>query len=131
MKKELVVEWQHIGADISNTCERCATTGTTLKQVLEDLKPYFAYKNIHLIFRETVLPVGQLLDSNRILINGKPFEEYLVNAQVRQTPCCSCSCITGQDAAECRAIETPEGLYESLPADLIGKVIVTAVADLE
>ena len=131
MKKELVVEWQHIGADISNTCERCAATGTTLKQVLLDLKPYFAYKNIHLNYRETVLPVEQLPDSNRILINGKPLEEYLVDAQIRQTPCCSCSCITGKDAAECRAIETPEGLYESLPADLIGKVIVTAVEELE
>jgi hypothetical protein len=131
MKKELVVEWQHIGADISNTCEQCATTGTTLKQVLLDLKPYFAYKNVHLIYRETVLPVEQLPDSNRILINGKGLEKYLVDAQVRQTPCCSCSCITGKDAAECRAIETPEGLYESLPADMIGKAIVNAVAELK
>lgn len=22
-KKELIIEWQHVGADILNTCERC------------------------------------------------------------------------------------------------------------
>ena len=96
MKKKLVIEWQHIGADISDTCERCAATGTTLHQVLKDLRPYFAQKNIHVDFRETVLPLNQVPDSNRILINGKAIEDYLANAQIRQTPCCSCACIVGK-----------------------------------
>jgi len=80
-KKELVIEWQHVGADISNTCERCAATGTSLNQVLKDLKPYFEQKNIHVQVKETVLPPERLPDSNRILINGKALEDYLAHAQ--------------------------------------------------
>ena len=131
MKKELVIEWQHISADVSDTCERCAATGTTLQQGLEGLQPYFAQKNIHMVFKETVLPPDQLPDSNRILINSKALEDYLTNARIRQTPCCSCSCITGKESVECRAIETPEGLFESLPADLIRGIVVSATEGLK
>ena len=107
MKKELAIEWQHIGADVSDTCERCAATGTTLQQVLKDLRPYFAQKNIRMVFKETVLPDDQLPDSNRILINGKALEDCLDNARVKQTPCCSCSCITGKDS-----VPFSSGLYQ-------------------
>jgi hypothetical protein len=129
-KKELVIEWQHIGADVSNTCERCAATGTSLHQVLKDLRPYFEQQNIHVKVKETVLPPGMLPDSNRILINGKALEDYLAHAQVKQIPCCSCACIVGRDSVECRAIETPEGLYEALPSDLIRQIIVKASEEL-
>ncbi|MCX6690726.1 MAG: DUF2703 domain-containing protein [Methanoregula sp.] len=130
MKKELIIEWQHIGEDVSDTCERCAATGTTLQQVLKDLKLYFAQKNIRVDFRETILPPDQLPDSNRILINGKAFEEYLANARIRQTPCCSCACIVGKESVECRAIETPEGLFEAIPSDLIRRIIVEISEEL-
>ena len=129
-KKELVIEWQHVGADISTSCERCAATGTSLQQVLKDLKPYFKQKNIHVNVKETVLPPEKLPDSNRILINGKALEDYLAHAQVKQTPCCSCACIVGQDSVECRAIDTPEGLFEALPSDLIRRIIVKASEEL-
>ena len=130
-KKELVIEWQHIGADISNTCERCAATGTSLHQVLKDLKPYFEQKNIHVNVKETLLPPEKLPDSNRILINGKALEDYLAHARVNQTPCCSCACMVGQDSVECRAIETPDGLFEALPSDLIRQIIVKASEELK
>ena len=130
MKKELVIEWQHIAANVSDTCERCAATGTTLHQVLKDLRPYFAQKNIHVDFRETVLPPDQLPDSNRILINGKALEDYLPDARIRQTPCCSCACVVGKESVECRAIETPEGLFEALPSDLIRRIIVATSEEL-
>jgi hypothetical protein len=78
-----------------------------LQQVLEDLRPYFAQKNIRMVFKETVLPHDQLPDSNRILINGKALE------------------------VECRAVETPDGLFESLPSDMIRQVIVAAAEGLK
>jgi hypothetical protein len=61
------------------------------------------------------------------ICNGKALEDYLAHAQVKQTPCCSCACIVGQ----CRAIETPEGLFEALPSDLIRQIIVKAYEELK
>jgi len=128
MKRNLLIEWQHVGADVTNTCERCSATGTTLHRVLQDLAPCFIRKNIRLDFKETVLAPAQLPDSNRILINGKAFEDYLASSRIVQTPCCSCECIVGKESVECRAIETPEGLYESIPSDLMRRIIM-AVTD--
>ena len=37
MKKELVIEWKHIGKDIDHTCERCEETGMALNAVLAEI----------------------------------------------------------------------------------------------
>jgi len=39
MKKELVIEWKHVGRDIENTCERCGATGRTAIDVVEQVRP--------------------------------------------------------------------------------------------
>ena len=105
MKRILVIEWKHIGTTVTGTCERCSLTGGAILDVLEELQPYFRQKNVTARFRETVLPDSQIEQSNQVVINGTPLEEYLSGAQVVQTPCCSCACLTGKDEAECRAID--------------------------
>ncbi len=127
MKKTLIIEWKHIGKDVTSTCERCSLTGGAILNVLEDLQPYFRQKNIIARFRETVLPVSQIEESNQVLIDGIPLEEYLSGAQVVQTPCCSCACITGQDEAECRAIDYGGNRYEAITPDLLKQVIIAVV----
>ena len=77
--------------------------------------------------RETVLPDSQIEQSNQIVINGTPLEEYLSGAQVVQTPCCSCACLTGKDEAECRAIDVGTDRYEAIPAELLKRVIIGIV----
>jgi len=128
MNKELYVEWQHVGADVTHTCERCSATGISVTSAIQDLKPTFAERGIDIQYKETVLQAYQLPESNKVLINGKPLETYLTNAHIVQTSCQSCACIVEKESAECRAIQTPEGLYESLPTDLIRQVL-TMVAD--
>lgn len=98
--------------------------------MLKDLKPYFEQKNIRVQVKETVLPVEKLPDSNRILINGKALEDYLVHARVKQTPFCSCACIVGQESVKCLVIETPDGLFEALPSDLIRQIMVQVSEEL-
>jgi hypothetical protein len=127
MQKNLIIEWQHVGADISTTCVRCTATGTTLLKVIEELKPELSKYNIHVEYKETVLTNEQLPDSNRILINGKPFEEYLKNAQIVETPCQSCACIVDNETAECRAIEISDEIYESIPDDMIRNVLMKII----
>lgn len=126
MTKKLNVEWLHVGADVTHTCERCSATGTTLTAVITEMEPELARKGIVIVYTETVLPFEKLPESNTILINGRPLEKYLTNARIIQTCCESCACIGEQDSAECRAIQTPDELYESLPADLIKRVLMIA-----
>ena len=127
MKRILVIEWKHIGTTVTGTCERCSLTGGAILDVLEELQPYFKQKNVTARFRETVLPDSQIEQSNQVIINGIPLEEYLSGAQVVQTPCCSCACITGQDEAECRAIDVGNDRYEAIPAELLKRVIIGIV----
>ncbi|HPM62154.1 MAG TPA: DUF2703 domain-containing protein, partial [Methanoregulaceae archaeon] len=127
MKKTLTIEWKHIGNNVTGTCERCSLTGGAILDVLEDLQPYFRQKNITARFRETVLPDSQIEESNQVIINGTPLEEYLSGAEVVQTPCCSCACITRQDEAECRAIDVGDERYEAIPPDLLKQVIIGVV----
>jgi hypothetical protein len=122
--RSIRIEWQHVGEDIANTCERCSATGSGLRQVLRDLEPVLTRNNIRVDFKETILPPAQIRDSNRILINGKAFENYLSGSRIVETPCCSCSCVEGADSVTCRAIDTPDGLYESIPVDLLRRVLL-------
>ncbi len=127
VKRYLIIEWKHIGTTVTGTCERCSLTGGAILDVLEDLQPYFRQKNITARFRETVLPDSQIDESNQVLINGVPLEEYLSNARVVQTPCCSCACITSKDEAECRAIDYEGIRYEAITPDLLKQVIIGVV----
>ena len=127
MEKMLTIEWNHIGTDVTGTCDRCSRTGTALRDVLGELQPYFQENMVTVRYREIILPDSQLEESNQILINGTPLEEYLCGAQVVQTPCSSCACITGNDGAECRAIEVGDSRFEAIPADLLKWVILGVV----
>jgi hypothetical protein len=131
MKRDLVIEWKHIGKDVTGTCERCSLTGGAILDVLEELQPYFRQKNIIARFRETMLPDFQIEESNQVIIDGIPLENYLSGAEVVQTPCCSCACITGQDEAECRAIDYGGDRYEAITPDLLKRVIISVVESAE
>ncbi len=129
-KTQIMIEWRHLELG-GITCDRCNLTGRAILDVLEELQPYFRQKNVTARFRETVLPDSQIEESNQVVINGIPLEEYLSNAEVVQTPCCSCACLTGQDEAECRAIDVGDERYEAIPADLLKRVIIGIVASCE
>jgi len=131
MKRNLVIEWKHIGNNVTGTCERCSLTAGAIMDVLEELQPYFRQKNVTARFRETILPDSQIEESNQVVINGIPLDKYLSDARVVQTPCCSCACITGQDEAECRAIDVGEERYEAIPLDLLKQVIIGIVESWE
>jgi hypothetical protein len=127
MKRGMVIEWRHIGNDVSGTCDRCSRTGDAIQEVLEELQPYFREKKVTVRFRERILPDSKIEQSNQVRLNGIPLEDYLAGSRVVQTPCCSCACITGQDGTECRAIGIGDKLYESLPAELLKQVIISIV----
>ncbi|MCE5338812.1 MAG: DUF2703 domain-containing protein, partial [Methanomicrobiaceae archaeon] len=123
----LVVEWRHIGRDIENTCERCGETGKAVRDVVDQIRAVLEDVGITVRFVENVLPSDAIAESNSILFNGVRLESLLEGMEVTSTPCTSCACITGQDGAECRAIEYNGERYESIPPELIARAALRAL----
>jgi hypothetical protein len=126
MTNVLDVEWRHVGEDVDSTCERCAATGRTLQEVLDEIRPMLSAWRIRIRVRETVLPHNRIGESNIILFNGIPIEDLIDEVSVGITPCISCSCITGTDA-ECRALICGDRVYEDVPAEIIRRAALKAV----
>jgi len=127
MKQELVVEWRHIGKDVEHTCERCGETGHAVMSVIEEIRPLLEEEGITVRMIETVLPDEAIAESNSILFNGVPLEDLIEGMEVTSTPCCSCACMTGQENAECRAVEYNGERYESIPPELIARATLKAL----
>ncbi len=125
MTNVLDVEWRHVGEDVDSTCERCAATGRTLQEVLDEIRPMLSARRIRIRVRETVLPHDGS-GSPISLFNGIPIEDLIDEVSVGITPCISCSCITGTDA-ECRALICGDRVYEDVPAEIIRQAALKAV----
>ena len=119
--KELAIEWRHYEKD-GSTCERCAATGKTVKEVVSDLAVELSHEGISIRFLETTLPAEAMAQSNLILLNGTPLEQVLDNASSAVSDCPSCACLTGSQTS-CRTVEHGGVSYEEIPAELIRKAV--------
>ncbi len=122
--KRLVIEWRHLVVD-GATCERCGATGSEVKTAVDALTKELGMLGVKVVFRETALGTDQLDESNTILMNGRPFEDFIAGG-VTETPCSSCSTLTGTSAC-CRAVEVDNQQYEEIPAWLIKRAAYRAV----
>lgn len=123
--KRLYIEWRHY-AKAGETCLRCSATGKTLEEVVGDLRKELETQGIQITFAETHLPKEELAQSNMILFNGVPLEELLKGADVSESSCHSCSCLTGTDAL-CRTVEYEGKSYEEIPEELIREAAYEAL----
>jgi len=126
MKKELVIEWKHIGSEIEKTREEFEETGMTLAAVLAEIRMLLEMEGIGVRLVETVLPGGAIAESDSLLFNGVPIEELLEGVEVTATSC-SCSCETCEGDAECRTLRYNGEDYEVIPPVLIGRAAAKAL----
>jgi hypothetical protein len=124
--RELNVEWLHFETD-GVTCDRCAGTGTTLKTVIDQLTRDMADEGIKVTLTETLLPATAMDRSNLLLFNGTPLENLLEEVEASTNHCASCSCLTGQDT-DCRTIVYEGQTYEEIPAEVLYKAAMKALA---
>lgn len=115
--KELAIEWRHYEKE-GATCDRCAATGSSVREVVSELADELAAMGISVTFTETPLPEELMAQSNMVLLNGAPLEAILDNAAADENPCPSCSCLTGSETS-CRTVEYEGKAYEEIPGDLI------------
>lgn len=122
---ELIIEWRHYDRD-GATCDRCAATGSSVRQVVAELSRELAEKGIAVRFVETKLPEEQMAQSNLVLFNGRPLESLLDDAVAGENACSSCSCLTGSQTS-CRTLVHEGTSYEEIPAELIRKAAMRVV----
>jgi hypothetical protein len=114
--KILKIEWYRLVAD-GQTCPRCGATGIEVDKASHSLEQALGPLGIKVVLEKRELTTEAFQrnpsQSNRLLLNGRPLEEWL-GLKVGQSPCCApCG------DAECRTLETGGQVYETIPADLI------------
>lgn len=123
--KELPIVWQRLVKE-GSTCPRCHSTGeeveraiVTLAETLKSLGiiPKLEYKEID----ESAF-LKDTLQSNQILISGKPIEFWL-GGQTGKSECCN-EC--GNN--ECRTVEFAGESHEVIPEELIVRAGIIAAA---
>lgn len=123
-KKLLHITWQRLVDDFSATCPRCSDTEKNLDAAVNILQPVLAQEGVHLLVqKQRILPLvfnQNPLDSNRISIEGKPWETWL-SAETGQSKCCD---VCGDN--ECRTLIYEGNAYEDVPVKLISHGILRA-----
>ena len=122
--KTLGIEWRHFDKS-GQTCDRCAATGSSAREVVAQLSTELAEKGVIVTFTETLLPEELMAQSNMLLFNGVPLEALLDNAAADKNHCESCSCLTGSETS-CRTVEFEGKNYEEIPGELIRKAVFKA-----
>ena len=125
--KILKIEWHRLVAD-GQTCPRCGATEKEVDKASRSLEQSLAPLGIKVVLEKHELTPGAFQrdpsKSNRLLLNGRPLEEWL-GLKVGQSPCCApCG------DAECRTLETGGQVYETIPADLIIQAGLRAASKL-
>ena len=128
----LKVKWQRLVDEEGKTCDRCVGTQEELGKGVKSLKASLRLLGIDVILEQKPLSPQEcardISESNRIWIADLPLEEWL-GAEVGQSPCGSCCSELGEDV-ECRTVSIGGETYEVIPAQLIVKAGLLAVAQI-
>ena len=115
--KILPIIWQRLVTNNGETCNRCGNTYLEILRAVEQLREVLAPLGIEPVLRTKTISEqefkAQPLESNKILIGGKPLEEWL-DAKNGSSPCCD-AC--GDE--DCRTLTLGADVFEAIPADLI------------
>src|SRR5512139_3482262 len=112
--RSLVIEATFLRVD-GETCDRCSDTQTAVRQAVQALEPALAALGVPVTLVEHDASTEDLVDSNTVVINGRPLEEWL-GAERVSTECPSCGDLIGESAC-CSALSVSDRVHESLTPD--------------
>ncbi len=120
---EVFVEFQYlvVGGD---TCDRCTDTHLAVHAALDDAARPLGTAGIALRYTESELGADRIHESNRVLVNGRPAEQWLGGSEVL-TDCPSCTDLVGFDV-RCREIELDGVRTVATDRDVILDAIMAA-----
>lgn len=120
----LTIEATFLRVD-GETCDRCETTCDSVREAARKLKAMLEPVRVPVTLIEHDATADQLADSNTVLINGRPLEEWL-GAQRVTTACPSCGELIGESAC-CSAVAVDGEVHEALTPELVMSAALAAL----
>lgn len=125
--KTLKIKWQRLIYD-EQTCPRCGSTEQEVEKAVSILRESLRPVGIRVVLEKGELTEAEFkkdpLESNKILIKGRPLEDW-IGGKTGQSQCCS---VCG--TSDCRTIGVGGEVYEAIPVDLIIRAGLIAAAEL-
>lgn len=119
--KRVTVEFEYLVVD-GSTCDRCGDSRAGVRAAVADALTMLPQLDIKFVEHE--LSSDRLADSNRVLINGLPAEEWL-GGQAVISDCPSCATLVGEPAC-CREVEVGGVRTEAISRELVLDAILAA-----
>lgn len=125
--KEIVVEVKRLVID-GQTCARCGEAWDAALRAVRSLEGELAGAGASVRLIEHPLPPERIEESNTVLIDGRPVEEWLAGeVAVAASECPSCSELVGEPAC-CRSYEVAGEHAAALSPEVIARAIRQAAA---
>jgi len=119
----VLVEIEYLAVE-GETCERCGDTRGAARQAVADARVLLGSRGLEVELVERPLDAARLADSNRVLVNGLPAEEWLGGSSA-QSDCPSCADLIGAPAC-CREVEVGGVRTEAIPREVVFDAIMAA-----
>lgn len=119
----IVVEFDYLTVD-GDTCERCGDTRDAVHAAVSDARSALPSSVAVIDYLERELSPGRIEDSNRVLVNGRPAEEWLGGVSV-MSDCPSCGELVGKPVC-CREVEVDGVRTEAVGRDVVFDAIMAA-----
>lgn len=117
------VEFDYLTVD-GETCDRCGDTRDAVRAAVADARAALPASLAVLEFVERELTASRVDESNRVLVNGRPAEEWVGGTGV-MSDCPSCSDLVGESVC-CREIEVDGVHTEAVGRDVVFGAIMAA-----
>jgi len=128
---KLGIVWQRLVDEDGKTCQRCGGTEEQLSKGIENLTRALQPLGIKVTLEKNSMGAectDSIIESNKILIHGRPLEEWL-GAKVGTSECGFC-CTKLGESVECRTTSVDGKTYEVIPAELIVKAGLKAASEI-
>lgn len=126
--RTLPIVWQRLVGTQGTTCPRCRGTGEEVRRAVTQLRTALEPLGIEPVLEEREIDQAAFLQdplqSNQVLISGKPLDDWL-NGHTGSSRCCN-EC----GDRECRTLEVEGQTYETIPQDLVVRAGLIAAAHL-
>ena len=119
--KHVTVEFEYLVVE-GETCDRCGDSRAGVRAAVADALTMLPQLDIKLVERE--LASDRLADSNRVLVNGMPAEEWLGGTSAISS-CESCSDLLSTPVC-CREVEVGGVRTEAISRELVLDAIMAA-----
>lgn len=126
--KDIVIETTVLRID-GETCTRCNATVDNVRLAAEELKSQLKPLGVGVSLVEHAATMESLEDSNSVIINGRPIEEWLGASRV-STECESCGDLCGVDEVCCGAIAIGDTVQESYTVEHVREAAMMALGSV-